>query len=263
MGVKSGLFILALCVPLAVQAGFREFTVHFKTESKGKVGYTVPEEMIYYMDNDRLRQDIVTKEGRAVFILELDGDQLITTILDPEKKTYMRMNGKADDEGRILFELPRGEESPCKNDPDSTCERLGTGHFKGFRIIKWRVVEDGGEPTVYWYAPKLGFFLKSESDEMTLTATRIEDRAPPAGTFEPPAGFRRITYEEFLSGQAGGMPSFPADPPGGPEYRVPAAVDEPDDIGETAAADDDAEPNPLDEAVTEGLKDAFKSLFGK
>ena len=47
MNVKGGVFILALCVPLVAQAGFREFTVHFKAESKGEVDYVEPEEMIY------------------------------------------------------------------------------------------------------------------------------------------------------------------------------------------------------------------------
>ncbi len=216
MRAKTAVLLLALGLPLASRAGFQEFTVHFKVEPKGKAHYKVPQEMIYYMDGNRMRQDIVTQEGRAVFVMELDGDKLVSTMIDPDEKTYMRNVSGADEDVRFLFAMPRGEESPCKDAPDKKCKRLGTDRLQGYRVIKWQITEDDGKPTVYWYAPKLGFFLKSESDEMIMTATRIEDRAPPASKFEPPAGYREIKYGDFLRSQGLETPSHPGDASGAP-----------------------------------------------
>ena len=261
MDNKNVLLLLILCAPLAAHAGFQEFTVHFKVEPKGDSRQTVPHEMIYSMDGTKMRQDTISSGGRAAIILELDGDRLVSTMLDMDEKTYMRTTGKADPQSRILFELPKGDESPCKNDPEAECKRLGTGRIKGYRIIKWQIKERDGKPTVYWYAPRLGFFLKSESDDMVMTATRIEDRAPPAGWFEPPAGFREISYGDFLSGQAAAMPSFKDDMASGTDE--PGEPEEDDNMDETDVSSRDAGANPIGDAVTEELKDAFKSLFGK
>ena len=267
MAMKKTLLVLSLCAPLAAHAGFREFTVHFKVEPRGKASYTVPQEMIYYMDGNRMRQDIITGEGRAVVMLELDGDKLVSTMLDMDEKTYMRAVSEADDESGILFRLPRGEESPCKNDPKFTCKRVGGGRFKGYKIIKWQVAKrDGGEPTVYWYAPALGIFLKSESSQMVLTASRIEDRAPPASRFKPPAGFREISYGAYLGGQGAAAAPPPAASAGGPhEGRGGAAAPAPgqDSRADAAAGNDGTGSGPDGKGVAEDLKDALKNLFGK
>ena len=203
MKLENLLAAIALCVPFVVQAGFQEFTVHYELKPVGKVSYTIPKEMVYYMDGNRMRQDIVTDEGRMVVILELKDDKLVSTMLDMDQKTYMRSAGKAEPNERFLFQLPRGDESPCRNDSGFTCKRVGKGRFKGYDIIKWQVTEKAaGKPSVYWYAPALGIFLKSESAEMVMSATRIEDRAPPASIFEPPAGFRQTSYGAWLGEQA-------------------------------------------------------------
>lgn len=267
MNIKKTFLVLSLCIPVAAHAGFREFTVHFKAEPRGKVRYTVPQEMIYYMDGNRMRQDIITNEGRAVVVLELDGDKLVSTILDMDEKTYMRTVSEADDESGILFRLPRGEESPCKNDPKFTCKRMGGGRFKGYKIIKWQVAKrGGGEPTVYWYAPALGIFLKSESSQMVLTATRIEDRAPPASRFKPPAGFREISYGAYLGGQGAAAARPPADSAGGPHEEHGGAAAPPAGEGsraDAAAGNEGTGAGPEGTGVAEELKDVLKNLFGK
>ena len=204
MKAKALILMLTLGLPQASWAGFQEFTLHFRMEPKGRVNHAVPKEMVFHMDGNRIRQEILTREGRAVFIMELDGDKLVSTILDFDGKTYMRSVSDADDDARFLFRLPRGDESPCRNDPDSTCKRLGTDRIQGYRVIKWQITDSEGKTEVFWYAPRLGFFLKSEDDEAIMTVTRIEDRAPPSSLFKPPAGFREISYSDFLGGQGKG-----------------------------------------------------------
>ena len=259
MKAKTMVLVMALALPLASQAGFREFTLHFKVAPRGKASYTVPREMVFYMDGNWLRQEILTGEGRAVFIMALEGDRLVSTILDLDKKTYMRTVSQADDDDRFLFELPRGEESPCRKDPGATCKRLGRDRIQGYRVIKWQVTDSDGTAGVYWYAPKLGFFLRSEDDEMVLTATRIVDRAPPASLFKPPAGFREIGYLDYLKSQGTAVSGPEED---GPAYGEPAAVSEPENGAETAGTADEAAEAPVGEAVVEGVRNALKGLFG-
>ena len=202
--MKAKAVILALGLPLTTQAGFQEFSLYFKMEPRGRVNHSVPKEMVFHMDGNRMRQEILTREGRAVFIMELDGDKLVSTILDLDNKTYIRNVSSADDDIRFLFELPRGDESPCRKAPHSTCKRLGTDRIRGYRVVKWQITDRDGKPEVFWYAPRLGFFLRSEDDEGIMTVTRIEDRAPPASLFKPPAGFREISHADFFGGQGKG-----------------------------------------------------------
>ena len=257
MKLEKLLAAIALCVPVVVQAGFQEFTVHYELRPVGKVSYSIPKEMVYYMDGNRMRQDMVTEKGRLVIIQELKGNKYVHTMLDMDQKTYMRTEGEAEPNERFLFQLPRGEESPCRNNPAFSCKRVGKGRFKGYDIIKWQVTEKrDGKPSVYWYAPALGVFLKSESAEMVMTAIRIEDRAPPASVFEPPAGFRQTSYGAWLGGQAAKGMSSPGEPAAGPQ-EAPASATASVEANEGTGAEPDAG------EVVEGLKDAVKSLFGK
>ncbi|RME44951.1 MAG: hypothetical protein D6791_11975 [Chloroflexi bacterium] len=263
MNVKLPISVLCvmLLIPIAVQAGFQEFTVVYKVTPGPKASGQIPEKVIYRMDGKRLREDIFSREGQTAILLEIKGEKQISTILDPDSKTYLRNESPVNKDTLDLFNMPRSDKDPCAGDPKFTCKRLGTDKLLGYKVIKWKTINrKDGDTSVMWYAPKLGTFLKMEDDAMVMTATHVEDHAPPAHYFEIPANYKKMDVKQMMMQGMQDMGQSAQDT--ADEDRVAGQTPE---IG-VDEAEDSVTKGPMDETtdkVMEGLKNAIGNLFGK
>ncbi|RMG53865.1 MAG: hypothetical protein D6717_10510 [Gammaproteobacteria bacterium] len=255
MKIRRILLLAGLCLPLVSQAGYGEYTVTYKVEARKKGERPSMQKMTFRRDGNLMRQDVVSEEGHTAIIMELDGENLIMTVLDPDSKTYSRTVSKAEGDDVVLFKLPKDDSDPCVLEPDKVCKRLGTGRFKGYRVIKWQESDrDDGDTTVYWYAPKLGIFLKLVEDGDVLTAIEIDDSAPPAHYFKPPAGYRKVNPMVLMGGGAA-APGGGGSGAAAPQQSSPRKAEAPAQAGAEEADDGGNE-------MVEDIKGALRNLFG-
>jgi len=154
----------------------------------------------FYVGKDRLRVDLTMGDmPGSSHITVFDGDQVTMYMLIPQMQRYMKSVGSGDafmEDGVTLpFGSPEDADHPCKSDPDTTCEKIGSDTLLGRSVDKYLVndIEDGvpTESTI-WFDRELLFPIKVEADDGGMEATSIEIGTQPAELFEIPAGYSEM-----------------------------------------------------------------------
>ena len=178
----------------------KQFAVEMKISSA--IGESAGQVMSakYFVGKDRLRMDM-TMGGMpgGSHIAVFDGDQITTYLLIPQMKRYIKRVGSGDeymeDGPTLTFGSPEDADHPCKSDPDTTCEKIGTDTLLGRSVDKYLVndVQDGvpTESTI-WFDRELLFPLKVEADDGSMEATSIEIGTQPVELFEIQAGYSEM-----------------------------------------------------------------------
>jgi len=157
--------------------------------------------MKFYVGKDRIRMEMsmggMGGGGGSITIFE--DDQVITYMIIPQMKQYMKQVGTFDDymdEGpALIFGSPDDDDHPCQADPDTTCEKIGPDTVLGRSVDKYRVTDiEDGVPTerIIWFDRELLFPIKMQDDDGTMEATSIEIGSQPDGRFEIPAGYTEM-----------------------------------------------------------------------
>lgn len=182
----------------------KQFAMEMKmTSSEGQMaGQSMT--MMYYVGKDRMRMNM-SMQGMGEsggMIVERNGDEIITYMLVPQMKQYMkRVNTFEDymDEGEgPAFGSPDDADHPCQSDPDVTCVKIGTESLLGRSVDKYRVTDiEDGAPTelLYWFDPDLGFVLKVESDDGTMEAVSVDVGPQSADLFELPSDWSEMQMD--------------------------------------------------------------------
>jgi len=154
----------------------------------------------YFVGKDRMRMDM-TMGGMpsSSHITVFDGDQITTYMLIPQMKQYMKRVGTQeeleDDGPALLFGSPEDADHPCRSDPGTSCEKIGSDTFLGRSVDKYLVKEiEDGVPTesTIWFDRELLFPIKVEAYDGNMEATSIEIGTQPAELFEIPAGYSEM-----------------------------------------------------------------------
>jgi len=157
----------------------------------------------FYVGKDHLRVEtnIGGMGGGGGTITIFEDDQVITYMIIPQMKQYMKQVGTFDDymdEGpALIFGSPDDANHPCQADPDTTCEKIGPDTVLGRSVDKYRVTDiEDGVPTerIIWFDRELLFPIKMQGDGGTMEATSIEVGSQPDEHFEIPAGYTEIQY---------------------------------------------------------------------
>lgn len=141
----------------------------------------------------------------------------MSTIVDPSTKTsymlmhqqkmYMEMHagqGPMMQRGPKMPDLKSYDPSnPCANDPNVTCKNEGTETVNGRSADKWVLTDKNkGEVSTVWVDKKLHFPIRTmTSDGSQIDLTNIQEGAPPASTFDIPAGYRKFDMGAMMGGR--------------------------------------------------------------
>jgi len=158
----------------------------------------------YYVGTNKMRMDMNTH------------GQNVSNIVDPATKTsYMIMHSQ-----KMYMEMHAGQQpmmqrgpkmpdlksfdpnNPCANDPNVTCKNEGSDTVNGHSADKWVFTDKkNGEVTTAWIDKKLHFPVRTlTSDGSQMDLTNIQEGAPPASTFDIPAGYRKFDMGAMMGG---------------------------------------------------------------
>ncbi len=158
----------------------------------------------YYVGTNKMRMDM-NAHGQDV-----------STIVDPGTKTsYMLMHSQ-----KMYMEMKAGQQNmmqrgpkmpdlksydpsnPCANDPNVTCKNEGSETVNGRNTDKWVLTDKkNGQVTTAWVDKKLHFPIRTTSSEGTqMDLTNVQEGAPPASTFDIPAGYRKFDVGAMMGG---------------------------------------------------------------
>jgi outer membrane lipoprotein-sorting protein len=92
--------------------------------------------------------------------------------------------------------------NPCGKMADVTCKNSGTETVNGRLCDKWVTTDKNGKTTTAWIDKKLFFPIKTvTADGATMELTNIKEGAPPASTFDVPAGYQKMDMGGMMRGQ--------------------------------------------------------------
>ncbi len=153
-----------------------------------------------YVDGARLRWDMNAdmgggSVGRSTIIVTGPAPQdEIYTLLHKEKMYMVSTVAKSEED---FWGSLRAGDNPC--DGYQSAENMGKRSVGGRETVRWecRDPEDSDEPESadLWIDAKLGIPLRLEySDGSSFELSNIREGQPPAGTFQLPAGYRKLSY---------------------------------------------------------------------
>jgi len=154
----------------------------------------------YYVGKDRMRMEVTMGGvGAGGNITVFDGDQITMYTIIPQMQQYTKRTGTAealgDENPALMFGSPDDADHPCQTDPETSCEKIGSGTLLGRAVDKYLVkdVEDGvPSKNIIWIDRELLFPLKTEGDDGTVEATSVKIGTQPDKLFEIPAGYTEL-----------------------------------------------------------------------
>ncbi len=135
-----------------------------------------------------------------------------TDILLPEQQMYIEHKAGQASRGAdsMTQDLkPYDPEHPCANQPDITCKKIGTEEVSGRTCDHWQVTDKNGKVSDLWIDQKLHFPVKVTSPDSTMLLTNIKEGEPDAGTFDIPAGYRKMDLGGMMPPPGMGSPPHP------------------------------------------------------
>ena len=208
ISASFSMLLISFAGPSASAAGLgnnKQFVVEMRMASEmgESAGQVINAK--YFVGKDRMRMDM-TMGGMpsSSHITVFDGDQITTYMLIPQMKQYMKRVGTQeeleDDGPALLFGSPEDADHPCRSDPGTSCEKIGSDTFLGRSVDKYLVKEiEDGVPTesTIWFDRELLFPIKIEADDGSMEATSIEIGTQPAELFEIPAGYSEMRMPSY------------------------------------------------------------------
>lgn len=201
---KFAVGIAFLFVLFCTQA-FAQFPTPFTADMsfKTKTGETINGK--YYVANQKMRMDM-NAHGHDMSTIT-DASTRTTYMLMHERKMYMEMHAGQQNmmqRGPKMPDLKSFDpNNPCANDPDTTCQNAGSETVNGRSTDKWIFKnKKNGEVTTDWIDKKLHFPVKMvTSDGTEMNLSNIQEGAPPASTFEIPAGYQKFDMGAMMGGR--------------------------------------------------------------
>ena len=161
----------------------------------GKVYYSLP----------KMRWDMNT-HGQNISMIT-DGSSQTSYMIMHQQHMYMEMhanqvNPMARNAPKLQDYASFDPQNPCGKMADVTCKKAGTETVNGRACDKWVTTDKNGRVTTAWIDQKLYFPIKSvTSDGTTMDMTNVKEGAPPASTFELPAGYTKMDLGSMMGGR--------------------------------------------------------------
>ena len=202
--VRKSLVALAALFMLFSAQAFAQFLTPFTADMavKQKTGESMDGKV--FVGEHKIRMDFDARGHQMITIT--DPATQTSYMLMPERKMYMEIHGGQNpmQRGPKLPDLKSFDpNNPCANNPDTTCEKAGSETVNGRSCEKWIFKDNkNGEVTTAWIDQKLHFPVKSiNSDGSEFELTNIKEDAPPASTFDIPAGYQKFDMGAMMGGR--------------------------------------------------------------
>jgi hypothetical protein len=159
----------------------------------GKIYYSLP----------KMRWDM-NAHGQNVSMITNSGTQTSYMIMH-QQHMYMEMH--ANQMNPMARNMPKIDTSfdpqnPCGKMADTTCKKAGTETVNGRVCDKWVTTDKNGKVSTAWIDQKLFFPIKTlTSDGTSMELTNVKEGAPPASTFELPAGYTKMDLGGMMGGR--------------------------------------------------------------
>ena len=199
---KFAIGIAILFALLSAQA-FAQFPTPFTADMSFKSKNGEQMNGKYYVGEHKMRMDM-NAHGHDISMITDPATKTSYSIMH-QQKMYMEFHAGQNpmQRGPKMPDLHSYDpEHPCANQPDMTCEKAGSETVNGRSTDKW-IFKDkkNGEVTTAWVDQKLHFPIKSvTSDGSEMDLTNIHEGAPPASTFEVPAGYQKFDMGAAMGG---------------------------------------------------------------
>lgn len=156
----------------------------------------------FFYAGQRMRMDMDARGRSMSTITDLAGKKAYT--LMHEQKMYMEhdLNQPRMGRGPRMPDIkPYDPTNPCANQEGTTCKKVGTETVNGRSCEKWEFYKDGQKQSTVWIDQKLHFPIKNvQEDGTTFEFTNIKEGAPPASTFDIPAGYQKFDMGGMMRG---------------------------------------------------------------
>ena len=159
----------------------------------GKVYFSLP----------KMRMDMNAR-GQNVSMITNSGTQTTYMVMH-QQHMYMEMH--ANQMNPMARNMPKIDTSfdpqnPCGKSADTTCKKAGTETVNGRVCDKWITTDKNGKVSTAWIDQKLFFPIKTlASDGTSMELTNVKEGAPPAATFELPAGYTKMDLGGMMGGR--------------------------------------------------------------
>jgi outer membrane lipoprotein-sorting protein len=155
---------------------------HLNEPMKGKM----------YFGGTKFRMDMSAQGRQSVMITDLPGK--VTYMLMPQQRMYMEMRADAIRQQRGPEFKVYDPANPCANQPDTTCQKVGTEMVNGRLCDKWQFTSKSGrdENRTVYIDQKTKIPIKTVRGDSVFELTNIKEGAQPADLFQVPAGYRKM-----------------------------------------------------------------------
>lgn len=156
-----------------------------------------------YSSLPKMRMDMNT-HGQNVSTIVNSSTQT-TYVLMHQQHMYMEM--QANQMNPMARNMPKVDTSfdpqnPCGKMPDTTCKKAGTETVNGRVCDKWVTTDKNGKVSTAWVDQKLFFPIKTlAADGSSMELSNVKEGAPPASTFDIPAGYQKMDLGGMMGGR--------------------------------------------------------------
>jgi outer membrane lipoprotein-sorting protein len=188
------LLILLAAAPLLAQA-VSPFSADMKFASAKGVSGTGK----LYFSGDKVRMEM-SAQGHDSIIIS-DQSRKIADVLMPQQQMYMEMSTNMQGGNR------RGPDwraydpaNPCKDLPDTTCQKVGTEMVNGSLCTQWQFTgKSASSSRTVWIDQKTGIPIKTQTaDGTTMEITNIKQGPQSPSLFEIPAGYKKFDMGNMM-----------------------------------------------------------------
>ncbi len=186
-----------LAVSAAAQVMPSPFSADMKMHAKGGDDMSGK----FFFAGQKMRMDMDAHGRTMSTITDLATKK--SFVLMHDQKMYMEQNlNHPMGRGPRMPEIkPYDPANPCANEPGVTCRKIGTEMVNGRSCEKWEFTKNGAKESTVWIDQKLHFPIKTvHEDGTSMELTNIKDGAPPASTFDIPAGYQKFDMGNMMRG---------------------------------------------------------------
>ena len=193
------LLVLIVAPVFAVQAP-QPFSADM-TMTTGKGGENITGKVYYSLPKTRMD---MTTHGQNMSMIT-NGSTQTSYMVMHQQHMYMEMH--ANQMNPMARNMPKIDTSfdpqnPCGKSADTTCKKVGTETVNGRVCDKWVTTDKNGKVSTAWIDQKLFFPIKTlASDGTSMELTNVKEGAPPAATFELPAGYTKMDLGGMMGGR--------------------------------------------------------------
>ncbi len=156
-----------------------------------------------YSSLPKMRMDMNT-HGQNVSMIVNSSTQT-TYMLMHQQHMYMEM--QANQMNPMARNMPKIDTSfdpqnPCGKESGMTCKKAGTETVNGRVCDKWVTTDKNGKVSTAWVDQKLFFPIKTlAADGSSMELSNVKEGAPPASTFDIPAGYQKMDLGGMMGGR--------------------------------------------------------------